>query len=315
MCILTDRAGHHRPWWPRVRVGGDRMVSAHATRGLAAPTRALAAVTLDQRGRPVAPTSGIDRRPPRALPTLVDDSPAPVAQLTLTRGFELRVQGRAVELPRNSERLVAFLALSARSMFRGYVAGILWLDHSEERALANLRSALWRLRVAGVDVVSTVGDRLELGRDVVVDVRELTAWARGVDQAPEIEPDVLERLLAARELLADWYDDWTVAERERFRHLRLHALEACCRRLSEAGDHARAIEAGLAAVADESLRESAQRALIAAHLAEGNVVEALRQYASFRGLLARELGLPPSRQLEELVAPYRRRVRTPAAVR
>jgi DNA-binding SARP family transcriptional activator len=286
---------------------------APSTRGPAGPTGGLAAITLDQRRHQVAPTLATERRPPRALPTLVDDPPAPVAELTLTRGFELRVQGHVIELPRNSERLVAFLALSARSMFRGYVAGILWLDHSEERALANLRSALWRLRGAGVDVVSVVGDRLELGRDVVVDVRELTAWARAVDRAPEVEPDVLERLLAARELLADWYDDWTVAERERFRHLRLHALEACCRRLSEAGDHARAIEAGLAAVAEESLRESAQRVLIAAHLAEGNVGEALQQYWSFHGLLARELGLSPSRQLEELVAPYRRHRRASAA--
>jgi DNA-binding SARP family transcriptional activator len=233
----------------------------------------------------------------------------PSVQLILTRGFELRVDGRFVELPHSSERLLAFLALVARPVLRGYAAGSLWLDRSEERALANLRSALWRLRGSGADVVLTAGDRLALAPEVDVDVRELTAWARTVERAPEIDLARLDALLAAHELLTDWYDDWTVAERERFRNLRLHALETCCRRLAASGEQARAIEAGLAAVAEESLRESAQRALVAAYLAEGNVGEALRQYASFRDLIGRELALAPSPRMEAIVAPYRRATR------
>jgi DNA-binding SARP family transcriptional activator len=275
-------------------------------------TRRLAAGQLKAGPHASGPRQGL--RPLRALPAPRRDAArAPTVTLVLTRGFELRVDGRSVELPHSSERLLAFLALAARPLLRGYVAGVLWLESSEERALANLRSALWRLRRAGANVVIAAGDQLALASHVDVDFRALIAWAREAERAPEIEPDRLDQLLAARELLADWYDDWTIAERERFRNIRLHALEACCHRLAASGDHARAVEAGLAAVGEESLRESAQRALIAAYLAEGNAADALRQYASFRSLLWRELGVDPSPLLEAMVAPYRRAARAAGA--
>jgi DNA-binding SARP family transcriptional activator len=273
-------------------------------------TRSLQVATLEPADRPRGSSPGAPRGAASPSSPVVGTEPA--VRLALTQAFELRVDGRSVELPHSSERLLAFLALTGRPVFRGYVAGILWLERSEERALANLRSALWRLRGASADVVATSGDRLALASHVDVDIRWLMAWARSVDRAPEIEPERLDQLLAAHELLPDWYDDWTVAERERFRNIRLHALEACCRRLAAAGEHARAIEAGLAAVAEESLRESAQRALIAAYLSEGNVGEAIRQYATFRDLIWHELGLAPSPLLEALVAPYRRPARAVA---
>jgi DNA-binding SARP family transcriptional activator len=85
----------------------------------------------------------------------------------------------------------------------------------------------------------------------------------------------------------------------------MHSLEALCVRLTKAGRHALAIDAGLAAVACEPLRESAQRVLIEAHLAEGNVFEAVRQYDSFRALLRESLRIEPSAALRELVRPCR----------
>ena len=87
--------------------------------------------------------------------------------------------------------------------------------------------------------------------------------------------------------------------------MRLHALERLCLNLSAQGQYAEATEAGLAAVASEPLRESAHRALIAAHLAEGNQGEALRQYHACCRLLRRDLDLPPSTVLDALVAHLR----------
>ena len=61
---------------------------------------------------------------------------------------------------------------------------------------------------------------------------------------------------------------------------------------------------GIRAVSMEPLRESAHRAVIAAHLAEGNSVEALRQFASLRRLLQTELGIVPSTATVQLLAAH-----------
>ncbi len=56
----------------------------------------------------------------------------------------------------------------------------------------------------------------------------------------------------------------------------------------------------MTAVAVEPLRESAQRALVAAHLAEGNRTESLRSFEVYRRVLRRELGVEPSPELTAL---------------
>jgi len=109
------------------------------------------------------------------------------------------------------------------------------------------------------------------------------------------------------DLLPDWYEEWAVLERERFRQVRLHVLERMCERLTDAGLHALAVLAGLAAVEAEPLRESAHRVVMRAYAAEGNAGEAIRQYRSCRDLLARELGVEPSPQMERLLLDLCRR--------
>ncbi len=95
--------------------------------------------------------------------------------------------------------------------------------------------------------------------------------------------------------------DWVLVERERYRQLRMHALETLCIHLTSVARYAEAIEAGLAAVSSEPLRESAHRVLIHAHLAEGNRCEAIRQYDRYRALLEKELGLRPSAEIAGLL--------------
>lgn len=105
----------------------------------------------------------------------------------------------------------------------------------------------------------------------------------------------------SEDVLPDWGEDWVVEARERHRQLRLHALELLCDRLIHSGSYSRAVQAGLAAVAGEPLRESAQRALITAYLAEGNVSEARRQYCLYQAVLEESLGLQPSAAVARLV--------------
>jgi DNA-binding SARP family transcriptional activator len=137
---------------------------------------------------------------------------------------------------------------------------------------------------------------------VIVDVSVLATQARRVFASSEmLEALDLDRLVVAGELLPDWYDDWVVIDRERVRQLRLHALERACERLTASGRFGEAIEAGLAAVAEEPLHESAHRVLIEAHLAEGNRDEAFRQYEAYAQAMWQDLRLEPSLQIRALV--------------
>jgi DNA-binding SARP family transcriptional activator len=206
-----------------------------------------------------------------------------------------------IALPMSAQRLVAFLALHNRPLLRSYVAGTLWLDTSDERAHANLRSTLWRLHRCNRGLVEVRGQQLTLSAGVAVDLREVERLARYALDVTA--PGALEIPSAALggDLLPDWYDDWVLLEREHFRQLRLRALDALCERLAQAGRLGDALEVGLAALAGETLRESAHRAVIRVHLADGNPGEAIRQYRFCRRLLGAHLGVEPSHQMEELM--------------
>jgi len=223
-------------------------------------------------------------------------------ELRLLCGFDLRAAGQRMRLPLSGQRVVAFLALHDQPVQRLYVAGSLWLDAPEERASARLRTALWRLRQPQCCIVEATTTHLSLAPDIAVDVRDAVAAARRalrVGTVPD-DPEV-EELCLAGELLPDWYEDWVLIERERYRQLRLRALDALCERLTAADRLSDALDAGLAAVAGEPLRESAHRAVVRVHLAEGNVGEAIRQFRLCRRLLREQLGIEPSERMQALV--------------
>jgi DNA-binding SARP family transcriptional activator len=228
-----------------------------------------------------------------------------VARLRLLDGFEARLGGSVLDLKPSLQRLLAFLALANKSVERQHTAVQLWPDTPEVRALANLRSALWRLRQQPTDLVETTATHVRLHPDVWVDARHGVAELRTAD-ADAVLAEGDERVSLAGDLLPGWYDEWLLIERERVRQLRAHSLEAACRRLLAANRWADAIELGLRVVAFEPLRESAHRLVIEAHLGHGNVSEALRQLESCRKLLRRELGVEPSAQLSRLLLTVRR---------
>jgi DNA-binding SARP family transcriptional activator len=233
------------------------------------------------------------------------DHPSP-ARVTLLDGFGLELPGRALrsaaeELPRAVQRLLAHLSLSTR-VTRTATAGSLWPDVPEDHAHGSLRSALWRLNKAAPGLVESSGTCLRLATDVQVDVRDLSDWARRVVAPSGEEQDVvLPHPTLLGDLLPGWYDDWVLLERERLRQLRLQALEAVAARLILLGRHGEALQVAHTAVRAEPLRESAHRLVVRIHLAEGNVVEAVRAYEFFRTLLQDELGVSPSDLMTRLV--------------
>src|SRR6266498_863468 len=203
------------------------------------------------------------------------------AGLRLLDGFELLCHAQPTSLPMAAQRLLAFLAIQDRPLLRSHVAGRLWPDTTEEHATRS---------------------HLQLAAGVVVDYRQALGHAHDLlDEANGHKALDADDGCLSRELLPHWWDDWVVVERERYRQLRMHALEVRCRQLARAGRFARAVQAGLAAVACEPLRDSAHELLISVHLAEGNRAEALRQYHTYCRLLHDELNLAPSPKIQHLV--------------
>jgi len=224
---------------------------------------------------------------------------APTLLHLIGGGPYLTVGGQRREVPEGSKQLLVLVALRRRRIERRWAAGTLWPSVDEVRAAGNLRSALWRLRRARIDVL--VGDRwsLALSTDVLVDLHLMDECASRLIEGKAEDGDlaISPSWTEALDFLPGWYDDWALIERERIRQRLLHALEALSEKLVSMGRFADAVEAAILAVSAEPLRESAQRALIVAHIAEGNLAEARRSYRSYCDLLRQELGVAPSGDL------------------
>lgn len=227
-------------------------------------------------------------------------------RLTLIGGFALWRGSQEIAIPTSGQRLIALLAFRDGAAGRVHVAETLWPNYSAERSLASLRTALWRVSQAAGRVITATPMALGLATDVEVDVRSLVAAAHRLNlcRGPAtIDLDAVCVADLVGELLPDWYDDWLQEEREGLRQTRLHALERLAQVLSAAGRHADAIQAALAAIRLEPLRETAHRTLVELHLAEGNWSEACRQYQRCRRLLRDELGVEPSDSMRLLLGP------------
>src|SRR4051812_24935288 len=215
--------------------------------------------------------------------------------------------GAAIEIPESCKRLLAFIALRGSCVDRRLAAGFLWPDGDNRRAGGSLRTALWRLNSAPLPLVVACNPSLEISPKIAVDLHVVSAWAarltanRPRPEDLQLDPPDIQSL----ELLPGWYDDWALLERERFRHRVFHGLEALSRRLCDQGLNALAVDTAITVVSADPLRESAQRVLIEAYVAEGNLVEARRSYVAYRQRLRQELDVEPAPELTALVSPAR----------
>ena len=202
-------------------------------------------------------------------------------ELCLLGGFELRIDGKSSRLQPVSQRLLALVALFDRRLLREFVAFQLWPDTQEQRALANLRTALWRLGDLSDLVLDVSSTHVALAPDVWLDVRDgIQNLVDGEARAAATMPFSTFR----SELLPDWYDDWLVVERERLRQLSLRLLTSQAQAALERGATFESIELALGALSIEPHHDRAHDILTAAHLAEGNLSEARRELRRFESV-------------------------------
>ena len=190
--------------------------------------------------------------------------------------------GRKVPLEPKDAVLLAYLCVEGCTA-RAALVALMWPDVDEQRARANLRQRLLRLRQSlGV---------------------ELVAGAASVMLAPKVRHDVAghEDLLAAVSLdeaggLAEWLD----AARGARRAARIEALAAQAQQHEGAHRLAEAIAVAQRIVEVDPVSEHGHRRLMRLHYLRGDRAAALAAYQRCAAVLASELAARPSAETEQL---------------
>jgi DNA-binding SARP family transcriptional activator len=208
--------------------------------------------------------------------------------------FTLTVEGAPVALSVDARRLVAYLAVHPRPQARAALAADLWPAVAAERLLADA--------VAAVDVPGLLDETdpgvLSLGADVEVDLAEAMRLIRGLPTMPADTP--VDTTVLTADILPGWSAAWIEIERERFRQLRLYAIEERSQRLITAGRFDHAVAMAKVAVRTAPSRESARRALIEAYVAQGDLAAAVNEYDEYQELLRSSVGGPVGHGLDGL---------------
>jgi DNA-binding SARP family transcriptional activator len=150
--------------------------------------------------------------------------------LSLLGQFAVHRGDQPVDLPPACQRLIALVAIKRRPVHRLWACAMLWPHAQTRRAIASLRSTMWRLRPVGADPLLEIDPQyIALAPGVEVD------WHHAVDQIdrllnhdepvdPQFVADLLP-LLRAGELLDGWSEPWATSERQRYRAMRKAARD------------------------------------------------------------------------------------------
>lgn len=246
----------------------------------------------------------------------------PGVRLELLGGFQLYSADREpiTLTARKSRGLLAYLALDMRRAHtRDRLAALLWPDSGETQARTSLRQALTALRRALAEGADSViaADLETVGLAPEAFTLDVSEFERGIElgTAESLQASLaLYRgdLLDGVSAESASFEQWLAAERERLRGLAARGLSALLEHQQEAGFADGARETATRLIAIDPLREGAHRVLMRLYLQQGRLVEALKQYQLLRQTLARELGVTPEPQTEQLYREMLQQRRTPA---
>lgn len=222
---------------------------------------------------------------------------------------------------KKARALLGFLVLrEGIETSRTVLTGLLWGERSESQARASLRQTLSELRSAlsplpSLPFASTKEAITWSAGSTWIDAKAVEAAAGSSDDdalrdaAELLGGELMEGLVIGEA----GFEQWLVAERERFRllaagiHLRLmHGAEQGGR-LEEALTH------GLKLLALDPLREDVHRTLMRLYSAQGRHDAALAQYEKCRRELANQLGVRPEPETDGLARSIRESRRSGSA--
>src|SRR5262245_20070864 len=193
------------------------------------------------------------------------------------------------------EWLLALLALRGETgAHRSWLAGSLWPESEESRALYYLRRELSVLRQAlgseGIRLIAGPGQNLRL------DLAGAHCDVRAFDEAISLRDEAsLEAAVSlyGGPLLEGCCEEWVTLERGSREQAYLAALERLAESAAARGDPSAAVRRLRSAVAIDPLRESAQRALMKALADHGDPAAAVQVYRELRLHLRSEVKSGP----------------------
>ncbi|TFG69766.1 MAG: NACHT domain-containing protein, partial [Anaerolineales bacterium] len=239
--------------------------------------------------------------------------------------FEVSLDGQLVSHfeTQKSRALLAYLVASGnRTHHRENLAEMLWPDRPEGANRANLRHTLRSLRQSISDyevsppyILSThISIALNPDGDVWVDIDEFmksVEESRGCDyhQVQHLEELIrLYRGVFLQGLSLDdstEFEEWVILKREQVNRQMLHFLYRLTECYEYLGDLEHALEHAWHLVELDPWDETGHQKVMRLLALSGRRAEALAQYESFRHQLAKELGVTPISETEQLYVQIR----------
>jgi len=248
-------------------------------------------------------------------------------RLTLLGSPHLFVDGEDKILrERKAVALLAYLAVQRTVQSRDTLATLLWPEHDQQRARANLRYLLWSLRkTVGEGWLRADGDQIALtgAGKIRVDVEEfrqhLAAWRAHSHAADTYCAACVESLEAAEKLYrgdflqgftlddSPQFDDWQFFQAEELRRSLAAGLEALVEQQIVQQNYESAIGHARRWLALNPLHEPACRALMKLYAWAGQHEAAIRQFHQCSLALQEEIGVEAEDETLQLYAQIRNR--------
>ncbi len=199
---------------------------------------------------------------------------------------------------------------------REHLAELFWGHRDDQHARHCFNTALWRLQAALGG--KAIPDRRWLRIDAqtvsfypdaavfvdVIDFERRCALADGWPAADVDRQAAMRRDAVAvyrGDLLADCYEEWCLADRERLQRLYVRALRRLVHYHRQRGEFDVAIDDARRILACDPLREEVHRDLISLYVDAEQPAAAMQQYRTCIDVLKRELGAAPMPETSRLL--------------
>jgi DNA-binding SARP family transcriptional activator len=214
------------------------------------------------------------------------------------------------------QELLSFLLLRNQHHSREALATLLWGDNSTTTSKKYLRQSLWHLQAVLDSSHNGDGKHLLIEHDWLrvnpsnrpwCDVDEfenaycavegISGKQLGEQQAHQLKKAVT---LYRDDLLAGWYQDWVLFERERLQNKYLLLLDKLIAYSESHREYEQGQTYATKILRYDPARERTHRELMRLYYLSGDRTAAIRQYERCANALKRELGVRPERHTIEL---------------